>query len=151
MVGRCSARNFSTPSIRGYLSIKSDWRRERLPLLNHVGDENSGPGVARLTARVWRFGRYLEGIAGFDHAGRLTLDGNLEVSFEDIGGLDSRMGVATDLHARLDALEQKTFARRGPKFTLDVGLPPFRWITITSGRRLGELDAALVHRGRKEK
>ena len=43
-----------------------------------------------------RFGRYLECIAGFERAGRLTLYGKLEAAFQDIGGLDSRMRVPPD-------------------------------------------------------
>jgi hypothetical protein len=53
-----------------------------------------------------RVGRYLEGIACFDGAGRLTLYGKLEAGFQDIGGLDSRMRVSPDrdscLYCRFD-------------------------------------------------
>ncbi len=61
-----------------------------------------------------RFGRYLEGIACFDCAGRLTLYGKLEAAFQDIGGFDSRMRVSPDRHpclyCRFD--EQRHIARR---------------------------------------
>lgn len=49
-----------------------------------------------------RVGRYLECIACFDCAGRLTLYGKLEAAFQDIGGLDSRMRVSPDGHSSLD-------------------------------------------------
>lgn len=48
-----------------------------------------------------RFGRYLEAIAYFEYAGRLTLYGKLETTFHDIGGFDSRMRVSPDRHSRL--------------------------------------------------
>ena len=38
-----------------------------------------------------RLGRYLEGIASFDRADRLTLYGKFEGAFEDVSGFDSRM------------------------------------------------------------
>jgi hypothetical protein len=72
------------------------WRCEGLSLLHNIGDENSGLGVAGLTPRMRRFGRYLEGIACLDSAGRLTLYGKLETAFQDIGGFDSRMRVSPD-------------------------------------------------------
>src|ERR1700674_3052778 len=77
------------------------WRCEGLSLLHNIGDENSGLGVARLATRMGRFGRYLEGIACFDRAGRLTLYGKLEAAFQDIGGFDARMRVSPDCHSRL--------------------------------------------------
>ena len=48
-----------------------------------------------------RLGRYLEGIAYFEYAGRLTFYGKLETTFHDIGGFDSRMRVSPDRHSRL--------------------------------------------------
>src|SRR5882672_683285 len=79
----------------------SGWRCERLSLLYDIGDENPGLGVARLTTSMRRFGRYLECIAGFERAGRLTLYGKLEAAFQDIGGFDSRMRVPPDGHSGL--------------------------------------------------
>ena len=79
----------------------SGWRCEGLSLLYDIGDENPGLGVARLTTSMRRFGRYLECIAGFERAGRLTLYGKLEAAFQDIGGFDSRMRVPPDGHSRL--------------------------------------------------
>ena len=58
------------------------WRCQGLSLLHNIGDQNSGLSVARLTPRVWRLGGYLEGIACFDCAGRLTLYGKLEATFQ---------------------------------------------------------------------
>jgi hypothetical protein len=70
-------------------------------LLHNIGDKNSGLGVASLSTRMGRFGRYLEAIAYFEYAGRLTLYGKLETTFHDIGGFDSRMRVSPDRHSRL--------------------------------------------------
>src|SRR3981081_2443096 len=53
------------------------WRCEGLSLLHNIGDQNSGLGVARLATGMGRSGRYLEGIAYFECAGRLTLYGKL--------------------------------------------------------------------------
>ena len=77
----------------------SGWRCEGLSLLYDIGDENPGLGVARLTTSMRRFDRYLECIAGFERAGRLTLYGKLEAAFQDIGGFDSRMRVPPDGHS----------------------------------------------------
>jgi hypothetical protein len=55
-------------------------------------------GIRHVGARL---GRYLEAIACFDCAGRLTLYGKLEAAFQDIGGFDSRMRVSPDRHSRL--------------------------------------------------
>src|SRR6266404_9757744 len=52
-------------------------RGEGLSLLHDIGDENDAFGIASLATRMGRFGRYLEAIAFFDHAGRLPLDGKL--------------------------------------------------------------------------
>src|SRR5206468_11200797 len=79
----------------------SGWRCQGLSLLHNIGDKNSGLGAARLTPRVWRLRGYLEGIASFDCAGRLTLYGKLEAAFQDIGGFDSGMRVSPDRHSRL--------------------------------------------------
>src|SRR5712692_4717656 len=76
-------------------------RCERLSLLHDIGNKNSGLGVARLTTRVRCFGRYLEGIACFDCASRLTLYGKLKAAFQDIGGFDSWMRVSRDGCPRL--------------------------------------------------
>ena len=61
-----------------------------------------------------RLGRYLEGIAYFEYAGRLTLYGKLETTFHDIGGFDSRMRVSPDRHSRLYCRfhKQRLIARR---------------------------------------
>jgi hypothetical protein len=64
-----------------------------------------------------RLGRYLEGIAYFEYAGRLTLYGKLKTTFHDIGGFDSRMRVSPDRHSRLYCRfhKQRLIARRwGP-------------------------------------
>src|SRR6266481_3684754 len=57
---------------------RSGRRGERLSLLHDIGDENDALGVAGLAPRMGRFGRYVEAIAFFEHAGRLTLYGKLE-------------------------------------------------------------------------
>ena len=53
-----------------------------------------------------RLGRYLEGIACFHRAGRLTLYGKFEAAFQDVSGFDSRMRVSRDggslFYCRLD-------------------------------------------------
>ena len=61
-----------------------------------------------------RFGRYLEGIACFDGAGRLTLYGKLEAALQDIGRFDSRMRVSPDGRASLYCRfhKQRHIARR---------------------------------------
>src|SRR2546426_9303978 len=77
------------------------WRCEGLSLLHDIGDENSALGAAGLATRMGRFRRYLEAIAWFEHAGRLTLYGKLEAAFQDIGGFDTRMRVSRDGYLRL--------------------------------------------------
>ena len=70
------------------------WRCERFSLLHNIRDQNDALGVDRLTTCMGRLGRYLEGIASFDRAGRLTLYGKFEGAFEDVSGFDSRMRVS---------------------------------------------------------
>src|SRR2546427_13022761 len=84
---------FETRPCKGLTVIDncSRWRGEGLSLFHNIGDQNSGLGVARLAARMGRFGRYLEGISCFEHAGRLALYGKLEAAFQDIGGFGPRM------------------------------------------------------------
>jgi hypothetical protein len=66
-------------------------RCKGLSLLHHVGDENSCSRFPRFTARMRRFRRYLEAIAWFNGAGWLTLNGNFEAPFLDVGRFNSRM------------------------------------------------------------
>jgi hypothetical protein len=51
-------------------------------------------------------GRYLEGIAFFDRAGRLTLYGKFEGAFDNVSGFDPRMRVSRNggslFYCRLD-------------------------------------------------
>src|ERR1700730_5826131 len=111
---RSRRRNRKPPPVWTSESLR--WRRERLSLLHHVGDENPGFGLAGLAACMRRFGRYLESIAGLDYARRLALHRQLEATFQDIRGLDSGMRVSPDrdtgLDRRLD--EQRLVAGRGP-------------------------------------
>ena len=57
------------------------WRRQGLPLLHDVGDQNSGSGVTGLATRMRRFGRNLEAVARLDHTGGLALNRKLEAAF----------------------------------------------------------------------
>jgi len=76
-------------------------RCDGLSLLHHVGDENPCFHFPRLTARMRRFRRYLEAIAWFNGAGWLTLNGNFEAPFQDVGRFNSRMCVSRDRHSGL--------------------------------------------------
>ena len=81
-------------------------RCERLSLLHNVRDQNDALGVGRLTTCMGCLGRYLEGIAFFDRAGRLTLYGKFEGAFDNVSGFDPRMRVSRNggslFYCRLD-------------------------------------------------
>jgi iron complex outermembrane recepter protein len=81
-------------------------RCERFSLLHNVRDQNDALGVGRLTTCMGCLGRYLEGIAFFDRAGRLTLYGKFEGAFDNVSGFDPRMRVSRNggslFYCRLD-------------------------------------------------
>ena len=77
-------------------------RCQRLSLLDDISDKNSGLGVAWLTARMRRFRRYLESVAGLDCPGWLTLDRKLETAFQYVGRFDARMRVPPDRYASVN-------------------------------------------------
>jgi hypothetical protein len=53
------------------------------------------------SAGMRRFRRYLEAIAWFNGAGWLTLNGNFEAPFQDVGRFNSRMCVSRYRHSGL--------------------------------------------------
>ena len=82
-------------------SYQLSGRCEGLSLLHYVGDEYSCFRFPRFTARMRHFRRYLEAIAWFNGASWLTLDGNFEAPFQDVGRFNSRMCVARYRHSGL--------------------------------------------------
>ena len=113
---KCARGYLGVPRARRLKEISAALGRrcEWFAFLHHIGDDQSGSGIAGLATRMRCFGRYLESIACLDRAGRLTLDRKLEAAFHHIGGFDSRMRVSRDRDPRLDYCfhEQRHIARR---------------------------------------
>ena len=76
-------------------------RGERLVLLDRLGDHELERLVADFRA-VWRLGRHLKTVAGFDHAVGLAFDRKLSAASETIGGFNAGMGVARHNDAGID-------------------------------------------------
>ena len=75
-------------------------RRERLPFLDNIGDQDPRLLVAVLAAGMWRFGRNLEAIAWLQRTDWLTFYREIQAAFKDIAGFYSRMFVPSDCHSR---------------------------------------------------
>ena len=100
-----------------------------------------------------RFGRYLDGIAGFHCAGCLTLYGKLEAAFQEIGGFDFRVCMPTDRHSSLYCRfhKQRYIARHrtvclesGRACLLCPDISDFH--LLSDGQRVIDLDAEIPDR-----
>src|ERR1700751_4412603 len=79
----------------------SDRLHKRFAFLHDVIDQHPDFGLSRFPTGVWRLGRDLECVAGFEYARRLTLDQKFATTLHDVTRLNPWMGVAYDGHARL--------------------------------------------------